>query len=150
MSVDEVTLKLEDVKILYESIIPIDIVGRFPARIFEKAVAMMQIYRYHNNGMVSVNGEKRGGDFLKNWVFSFFWHTSWPNLVERFFSKMTKQMLRGIRVSSRQELEDRIYRYFFIDFVEGNNWSFGGGMKEIVDGYYINANGTKGDPVGDE
>ncbi len=25
---------------------------------------------------------------------------------------MTKQMLRGIRVSSKQELEDRIYRYF--------------------------------------
>ncbi len=25
---------------------------------------------------------------------------------------MTKQMLRGIRVSSKQELEERIYRYF--------------------------------------
>ena len=39
-------------------------------------------------------------------------HASWLNLVEGFFSKMTKQMLRGIRVSSKQELEDRIYRYF--------------------------------------
>ena len=27
-------------------------------------------------------------------------------------SKMTKQMQRGIRVASKQELEDRIYLYF--------------------------------------
>lgn len=39
-------------------------------------------------------------------------HASWLNLVEGFFSKMTKQMLRGIRVKSKQELETRIYRYF--------------------------------------
>lgn len=39
-------------------------------------------------------------------------HASWLNLVESFFSKMTKQMLRGIRVQSKQELEERIYKYF--------------------------------------
>lgn len=39
-------------------------------------------------------------------------HGSWLNMIESFFSKMTKQMLRGIRVSSKQELEERIYRYF--------------------------------------
>ena len=39
-------------------------------------------------------------------------HASWLNLVEGFFSKMTKQMLRGIRVNSTQELKERIYRYF--------------------------------------
>lgn len=39
-------------------------------------------------------------------------HASWLNLVEGFFSKMTKQMLRGIRVKSKQELEERIYKYF--------------------------------------
>lgn len=39
-------------------------------------------------------------------------HGSWLNLVEGFFSKMTRQMLRGIRVSSKEELEERIYRYF--------------------------------------
>lgn len=39
-------------------------------------------------------------------------HGSWLNMVEGFFSKMTKQMLRGIRVRSKQELADRIYRYF--------------------------------------
>lgn len=39
-------------------------------------------------------------------------HGSWLNMVEGFFSKMTKQMLRGIRVSSKEELADRIYLYF--------------------------------------
>lgn len=39
-------------------------------------------------------------------------HGSWLNMVEGFFSKMTKQMLRGIRVKSKAELTDRIYLYF--------------------------------------
>lgn len=39
-------------------------------------------------------------------------HGSWLNMIESFFSKMTKQMLRGIRVNSKQELVDRIYKYF--------------------------------------
>lgn len=39
-------------------------------------------------------------------------HGSWLNMVEGFFSKMTRQMLRGIRVKSKAELADRIYRYF--------------------------------------
>lgn len=33
-------------------------------------------------------------------------------MVEGFFSKTTKQMLRGIRVKSKAELVDRIYLYF--------------------------------------
>lgn len=39
-------------------------------------------------------------------------HGSWLNMIESFFSKMTKQMLRGIRVDSKEELETRIYQYF--------------------------------------
>ena len=39
-------------------------------------------------------------------------HGSWLNMVEGFFSKMTKQMLSGIRVSSKEELAERIYKYF--------------------------------------
>ena len=39
-------------------------------------------------------------------------HASWMNLVESFFSKMTKQMLKGIRVKSKEELVQRIYIYF--------------------------------------
>ena len=33
-------------------------------------------------------------------------------MVEGFFSKMTRQMLRGIRVESKEELKERIYKYF--------------------------------------
>ena len=39
-------------------------------------------------------------------------HGSWLNMIEGFFGKMTKQMLRGIRVATKQELIDRIYKYF--------------------------------------
>ena len=39
-------------------------------------------------------------------------HGSWLNIVETMFSKMTRTMLRGIRVASKQELIDRIHLYF--------------------------------------
>ena len=39
-------------------------------------------------------------------------HGSWLNMIEGFFSKMTKQMLRGIRVKTKEELKERIYKYF--------------------------------------
>lgn len=39
-------------------------------------------------------------------------HGSWLNLIEGFFSKITKQMLKGIRVNSKEELANRIYLYF--------------------------------------
>ena len=39
-------------------------------------------------------------------------HGSWLNIVEGFFSKMTRQMLRGIRVKTKEELIQRIYKYF--------------------------------------
>ena len=38
-------------------------------------------------------------------------HGSWLNIVETFFAKMTHTFLRGIRVSSKQELKDRIMQY---------------------------------------
>ena len=37
---------------------------------------------------------------------------SWLNLVEGFFSKMTRHMLKGIRVKTKDELVERIYKYF--------------------------------------
>ena len=39
-------------------------------------------------------------------------HGSWLNLVEGFFSKLTRQSLKGIRVKSVVELTQRIYKYF--------------------------------------
>ena len=39
-------------------------------------------------------------------------HGSWLNLVEGFFSKLTRQMLREIRVAHKEELIERLYKYF--------------------------------------
>lgn len=39
-------------------------------------------------------------------------HGSWLNLVEAFFGKLARQMLRGIRVESKEELRERILLYF--------------------------------------
>lgn len=38
-------------------------------------------------------------------------HASWLNLIEVFFSKMTRSFLRGIRVKSKIELKERILKY---------------------------------------
>lgn len=60
---------------------------------------------------------KKVKDFLSTMPGHFIFvftpkHGSWLNMIEGFFGKMTRQMLRGIRVGSRQELVERIYRYF--------------------------------------
>lgn len=39
-------------------------------------------------------------------------HGSWLNLVENLFSKMTRSMLREIRVNTKPELVERIHLYF--------------------------------------
>jgi len=47
--------------------------------------------------------------------FSFVFtpkHGSWLNLVEGFFSKMARSLLRHIRVASKAELKSRILAYF--------------------------------------
>jgi transposase len=53
-------------------------------------------------------------------------HGSWLNLIEMFFSKLARTMLRGIRVSSKQELKDRIMQ--FIDEINTDpvifKWSY--------------------------
>ena len=46
--------------------------------------------------------------------FSFVFtpkHGSWLNLVEGFFSKMARSVLRRIRVASKAELKQRIMAY---------------------------------------
>lgn len=54
--------------------------------------------------------------FLKNYPnrFEFVFtpkHGSWLNLIEMFFSKMSRSVLRAIRVKSKNELKDRIMQY---------------------------------------
>lgn len=65
----------------------------------------------------SVHTSKKVKQFLSTMPGRFVFvftpkHGSWLNMIEGFFGKMTRQMLRGIRVSSKQELVDRIYKYF--------------------------------------
>lgn len=65
----------------------------------------------------SVHTSKKVKQFLSTlpnrFVFIFTpKHGSWLNMIEGFFGKMTCQMLRGIRVSSKEELVERIYKYF--------------------------------------
>ena len=38
-------------------------------------------------------------------------HASWLNMVEIFFSKMARSFLRSLRVASKDELIQRLYRY---------------------------------------
>lgn len=52
---------------------------------------------------------------MPGWRYEFVFtpkHGSWLNMIESFFSKMTKQVLKGIRVKTKQELINRIYKYF--------------------------------------
>lgn len=35
----------------------------------------------------------------------------------------------------------------FIELIESKGWYFGGGFKEIIDGHYINPDGSKGKSV---
>lgn len=65
----------------------------------------------------SVHTSKKVKQFLSTipgrFVFIFTpKHGSWLNMIEGFFGKMTRQMLRGIRVSSKEELVEQIYKYF--------------------------------------
>lgn len=65
----------------------------------------------------SVHTSKKVKQFLATMPGRFVFvftpkHGSWLNMIEGFFGKMTRQMLKGIRVSSKQELVDRIYQYF--------------------------------------
>ena len=39
-------------------------------------------------------------------------HGSWLNIIEGFFGKMSRVCLRGMRVDSKEELTQRIYKYF--------------------------------------
>lgn len=54
-------------------------------------------------------------------------HASWLNLVESFFGRMSRQMLRGIRVSTKEELRDRIYAWFeeFNEDPSPHRWTWG-------------------------
>jgi hypothetical protein len=80
-----------------------EIVLREPLRVDTQAVI----------DSVRDNCKAMGEGRLQRFVFVFTpTHGSWLNLIENQFSKMTRTMLRAIRVASQQELIDRIHQYF--------------------------------------
>ena len=60
---------------------------------------------------------------------------------------MTKEIeIQGcVSVSKEVSTDDFIDK--FIAFIEENRWSFGGGYRTIIDGCYINEDGTKGESI---
>jgi transposase len=65
---------------------------------------------------VRVHTSQKTQDYLKTVPqrFQFVFtpkHASWLNIIESLFSKITRSMLRGIRVSSKEELIERISNY---------------------------------------
>jgi hypothetical protein len=61
-------------------------------------------------------------------------HGSWLNLVEGFFSKLARSVLRHIRVASKQELKDRLMAavdYFNRDPVV-NTWTYKASVDDEV------------------
>ena len=64
-----------------------------------------------------VHSSQKTSEYLETYLdrFEFVFtpkHASWLNLVEGFFSKMTKQVLHIIRVDLKEEPQERIYKYF--------------------------------------
>jgi transposase len=64
----------------------------------------------------SAHISKKTRDYIKDKIgrFEFVFtpkHGSWLNLIEVFFSKMARTLLRWIRVESKDELKQRIVRY---------------------------------------
>lgn len=48
------------------------------------------------------------------------------------------------------ELDADAFADAFLRWIEANGWHFGGGFREIRDGYYIIPDGTRGKAVADE
>lgn len=63
---------------------------------------------------------------------------------------MEKEFEIAGAVSVPEEISYDEFWNKFISFIESNNWLFGGGINEIIDGYYINDDGTKGRHVLDD
>ncbi|MBE6747952.1 MAG: hypothetical protein E7557_01830 [Ruminococcaceae bacterium] len=62
--------------------------------------------------------------------------------------------MKEIKINGCIEIQPQLtleeFEKQFIKFVESKGWLFGGSLKEIVDGYYINPDGSKGQSVFEE
>ena len=89
-----------------------------PKTVFSLALSLTQISAYTlqvHNLKVHTSDETRQYLATVPGRFEFVFtpkHGSWLNLIEGFFSKLTRQSLKGIRVKTKEELVARIYKYF--------------------------------------
>lgn len=86
-----------------------------PGKLNEGYPPQTRIRLLLDNHSAHISRETQGWLNLHPQRFEFVFtptHGSWLNIIETMFSKMARSMLRGIRVKSKQELIDRIHRYF--------------------------------------
>ena len=69
--------------------------------------------------------------------------------VERRCAVRKEFEIQGCIEVPPEVTEDEFWNAF-IEFVESKGWAFGGGIQEIQDGYYILANGSRGQHVLEE
>ena len=74
-------------------------------RLWEPKIATLVNVHEHGRtlALVAVGHNRIGKEFTFTPT-----HGSWLNLIEGFFSKLARSVLRHIRVASKQELKDRI------------------------------------------
>ena len=71
------------------------------------------------------------------------------NIIEKLFKRrfMRKEFEINGCIEVQAEITEDEFSNAFIQFVESKGWSFGGGINEIQDGYYILPDGSKGKSV---
>lgn len=53
----------------------------------------------------------------------------------------------GAVSANEGNIDPDVFMDRFIEFVEANGWSFGGGLRLIVDGYYVDVDGNPAQPI---
>ena len=71
------------------------------------------------------------------------------NIIEKLLKRrfMRKEFEINGCIEVQVEITEDEFSNAFIQFVESRGWSFGGGINEIQDGYYILPDGSKGKSV---
>ena len=71
------------------------------------------------------------------------------NIIEKLLKRrfMRKEFEINGCIEVQAEITEDEFSNAFIQFVESRGWSFGGGINEIQDGYYILPDGSKGKSV---
>ncbi len=90
----------------------------------------------------------RGWDSFKNFDYTITCEANGAIIINKtFVGIMRKEIEINGCVAIPCEISIDEFTDAFIEWIESKGWCFGGGFNEIVDGYYINPDGTKGKSV---